>query len=323
LGQGGIKINDIPRRFGLLADGDELTIGRYQVRVMYNAEPTLSNRQVAIRNNSPVPLSSKVTAQLSKQEPEVRPQLPVVPPPPTAGAELPASVRSFRPIASFDLSGVSTSDESILVPIVNQFGQMQQQMFDQFQQAMAMMVQMFGTMHRDQMAVIREELDRLNDLTDEFHALRAELAGRTQQDHVGEVNSNFTAAASATQKERIDSSGHGPARAESAHVVNGIPGGLPTFTPGPEVSRNEKGGMADIRTPERLSDAMANKDVTRTTPDSAKVAPERSSSGGKENAASIDQERDSVVWLHQRIMMLQQERETRWQKILKLLPGVS
>ena len=69
--------------------------------------------------------------------------------------------------------------ESVLVPLVNQFGLMQQQMFDQFQQAMAMMVQMFGTMHRDQMAVIREELDRLHDITDEFHALKTELATRT------------------------------------------------------------------------------------------------------------------------------------------------
>ena len=70
----------------------------------------------------------------------------------------------------------------MLVPLVNQFGLMQQQMFDQFHQAMAMMVQMFGTMHHDQMAVIREELDRLNELSDEVHALRAELAGRTQDD---------------------------------------------------------------------------------------------------------------------------------------------
>ena len=69
-------------------------------------------------------------------------------------------------LASSDLT------ESMLVPLVNQFGLMQQQMFDQFQQAMAMMVQMFGTMHRDQMAVIREELDRLHDLTEEFHALK-------------------------------------------------------------------------------------------------------------------------------------------------------
>ena len=68
----------------------------------------------------------------------------------------------------------------MLVPLVNQFGLMQQQMFDQFQQAMAMMVQMFGKMHRDQMEVIRAELDRLHDLTEEFHALKTELAQRTQ-----------------------------------------------------------------------------------------------------------------------------------------------
>ena len=66
------------------------------------------------------------------------------------------------------------------MPLVNQFGLMQQQMFDQFQQAMAMMVQMFGTMHRDQMEVIRTELDRLHELTEEFHALKQELADRSQ-----------------------------------------------------------------------------------------------------------------------------------------------
>jgi hypothetical protein len=34
-------------------------------------------------------------------------------------------------------------------------------------------------------------------------------------------------------------------------------------------------------------------------------------------------EPNSVAWLHQRIMTLQRERETRWQKILKLIPGNS
>ena len=72
--------------------------------------------------------------------------------------------------------------ESMLVPVINQFGVMQQQMFDQFQQAMAMMLQMFGTMHREQMEVIRGELDQLHDLTEEFHSLRNELAIRTQKE---------------------------------------------------------------------------------------------------------------------------------------------
>jgi hypothetical protein len=41
---------------------------------------------------------------------------------------------------------------------------------------------------------------------------------------------------------------------------------------------------------------------------------------GGSNAQS---DRDVVVWLHQRMVTLQQERETRWQKILKLLPGLT
>ena len=65
--------------------------------------------------------------------------------------------------------------ESLLVPLVSQFGMMQQQMFDQFQQAMAMMVQMFGTMHRDQMEVIRAELDQLRELTEEFHSSESRI----------------------------------------------------------------------------------------------------------------------------------------------------
>ena len=94
------------------------------------------------------------------------------------------------------LSSLAQSEltESILVPLVSQFGLMQQQMFDQFQQAMAMMVQMFGTMHRDQMEVIRAELDQLRELTEEFHALKSELAERTREQaerpmHEPEVNS--------------------------------------------------------------------------------------------------------------------------------------
>ena len=33
-------------------------------------------------------------------------------------------------------------------------------------------------------------------------------------------------------------------------------------------------------------------------------------------------DQDAVRWIHQRIMTIQHERETRWQKILKLIPGM-
>ena len=66
--------------------------------------------------------------------------------------------------------------DSVLIPLVNQFGMMQQQMMDQFQQTVSMLVQMFGSLHRDQMDLIREELDQLRDLTKEFQTIKVEFA---------------------------------------------------------------------------------------------------------------------------------------------------
>jgi hypothetical protein len=66
--------------------------------------------------------------------------------------------------------------ESIATIIAQQFAQFQRQMFDQFQQAMMVMFQTFSVLHRDQMDVVRQELDRVQELTKELHALQAELA---------------------------------------------------------------------------------------------------------------------------------------------------
>ena len=193
LGQDGISVNDVPRRFSHLAEGDRLRIGRYLIRVTYKAGSR------AIGNDSARPAQFTQPAQTPRREGAgnglMLPDRITGAPAFATGSdtarmpEFPLAMRGPALPTNGDapatLGGLSVSltppdlNESTLVPLVNQFGLMQQQMFDQFQQAMAMMVQMFGTMHRDQMAVIREELDRLNELTEEFHALRAELAGRT------------------------------------------------------------------------------------------------------------------------------------------------
>ena len=44
---------------------------------------------------------------------------------------------------------------------------------------------------------------------------------------------------------------------------------------------------------------------------------------GSRAESKPESDRDMVVWLHQRMTHLQHERESRWQKILKLLPGLS
>jgi pSer/pThr/pTyr-binding forkhead associated (FHA) protein len=66
--------------------------------------------------------------------------------------------------------------EGIIVPLIKQLGEVHGQMFDQLQNSMLMMMQMFGQAHRDQMAAIREELGRIQELNGELTKLQAEVA---------------------------------------------------------------------------------------------------------------------------------------------------
>ena len=195
LGQGGITVNEVPVRFSHLADGDLLRIGRYQIRVRCRPGRQGSGNELRDRAGAKAftrpPRRERVSNGLKSPDwaaaavpfvpgTEVanRPQFPLAIP---ALSSL-TNIEIMASEAAFPLKlAPSELTESMLVPLINQFGLMQQQMFDQFQQAMAMMVQMFGTMHREQMEMIRAELDGLHDLTEEFHALKKELANRTQE----------------------------------------------------------------------------------------------------------------------------------------------
>ena len=219
----------------------------------------------------------------------------------------------------------SEPTESLLVPLVNQFGMMQQQMFDQFQQAMAMMIKMFGTMHRDQMELIRAELDRLHELTDEFHALKNELAERTRErpelkpreseltsasfDQSVALEPNKPATQPLSSDPRVSSLGHQAGRA-------------PAPSPKPSISKS-------LEQQPRL-DPDAHSTQPSSTPSAATSNSDpilKHDSRGHGKPSSTDRnpnsDRDTVVWLHNRIMTLQRERETRWQRILKLMPGMS
>ena len=63
---------------------------------------------------------------------------------------------------------------------LNQFGQMQRQMLDQFQQSTMMMFQMFGSMHTEQMEMIREELAHLREIGETLESLKAEVKTATE-----------------------------------------------------------------------------------------------------------------------------------------------
>ena len=72
------------------------------------------------------------------------------------------------PAPTFDLKAIESAGPqgALLLPVIQQFGMMQQQMMDQFQQSMQMVVQVFAGMHRDQMieAIALRGVERLESI---------------------------------------------------------------------------------------------------------------------------------------------------------------
>jgi hypothetical protein len=343
LGHGGVLVNEKQVRFDRVVDGDILRLGRYQVRVRYR----LRSHSVApgvpsdLRHRALVgPLEHR---QLASNSLPIRnwpaAAVPIEPRPEGVnGAALPVPIQPDSSSPKVEVMPLNMTlpgkfarrdgTESVLVPLVNQFGMMQQQMFDQFQHAVAMLIQMFGEMHRDQMEVIREELGRLHELTDEFNALKNELATRSggssppisTGDFLNVTGSHQPAASESRPLMRSplsepQSAGNGPA-------LNDAPGAqFPVPFPAlivPSVTAGQTDPL--LLGSDQFATPLAAKSAPPACEMPAAPAPTRNQDTAQPAA---DSDRDTILWLHQRIMSLQQERESRWQKILKLLPGMS
>jgi pSer/pThr/pTyr-binding forkhead associated (FHA) protein len=347
LGQSGVFVNEEPVRFARLADGDLLRIGRYQIRVRCRLRPQGSGPRTSDYNRAAVfsGLARRKRGSSSLQGPDWNATpLPAVPR--SAGANALQYPMPMQADTSFPKSELMPFDatlpdklahvgstESVLAPLVSQFGMMQQQMFDQFQQAIAMMVQMFGEMHRDQMKVIREELDRLHELTDELNELRNQLANRSNErpaptpgNDVASVNENRGRRAPAPSP-FTPPPASGTRATETWDYSNGIDAD--------QILQASSGAVSSAVpiTPARQPSLKSNPSsrapvpsdpLTATSPQGT-LDQSNSRSHVKTSAtnAAGDNNRDTVVWLHQRIIALQDERTSRWQRILKLLPGAS
>jgi pSer/pThr/pTyr-binding forkhead associated (FHA) protein len=317
-----ITVNAVPVRASVVVDGDILGIGRYRIRVRCRdrergsargtAEPGPGRASWAGRQPwpdpdrpaNPPPLPDRAARALTSEPVPGGPPSPAAPLVPILaagyGVEVVSSAGTALPLSP------SGATESVLVPLVHQFNQMQQQMFDQFQQAMGMLVQMFGAMHREQMDVIREELDRLHQLTEELQALRSELANSAR----GPAGPGAGGA------------GAGPGRG-AAPIANRA--ALPHSAPARRRER-ERGPAPEPGLPPAATAALAAAGPppqSSSPPPRPRHDPPQGDLAAPGPAGPAPGETDAVLWIHQRIAALQQERETHWQKILKLLPGAS
>jgi pSer/pThr/pTyr-binding forkhead associated (FHA) protein len=149
LSREGSVVNGSPVRWARLADGDRVRVGAYEVQVCLR--PALASGPAA--GGLPLP----------------QPALPVA-----AGLG-----PSFSPeeLAGLERSLSAPAERSLLLAVVGRLQEMQQQMFDQQQQSLLLIAQLFARLHEDQMDVVRRELDQMQRLGAEVQALRSRLDG--------------------------------------------------------------------------------------------------------------------------------------------------
>jgi len=171
LGREGTYINGVSVRWGRLDPEDEMQIDQFRIRVRYLTAPAQAND--AMPHLQPANEDHALEPRANGKGGSAGP----LPPFPNftwqreeGGENSPAQVLSSVGLA-VPMNG---SAESLLMPLLSQFSMMQQQMFDQFQHTLLMMAQMFGNLQREQMAMVRQELDQIQELTRELHALQAE-----------------------------------------------------------------------------------------------------------------------------------------------------
>jgi pSer/pThr/pTyr-binding forkhead associated (FHA) protein len=249
LGREGTYVNGVSVRWGRLDPEDEMQIDQFRIRVRYLTPPT--RLQTATPHIQPANEEHGLAPRANGKGEWGGQSLPS----PSGGWQREAAEdnSSGQVIAPIGVAFPMTAGDALLTPLVAQFSQMQQQMFEQFQQTLLMMAQMFGNLQREQMGLIRQELEQIQELTRQLHALPSEAARK----------------AAPTM----------PALPQAPPAA-----GPPTPTP-------------SVKPPRAAA-----------KPEAPPVPPKFP-------------EGDVHAWLTQRLAALQQERQTRWQKVINLLTG--
>lgn len=263
LGREGVQVNGTAVRWALLEDADELRIGQFRIRIDCPRAPEPAAPSVfpppSIVTNGPTPTTAIVPSPVALE------------PVPSALDCLFSSVFPLAPASSTAVAAPEGGNESLLVPFITQISLMQQQMFEQFQQALTMMAHLFRDLHREQMQLIREEMDQLREVTRELQSVQAELA---------------------------------------RHTLAPSPDAAPAPAPTPAAPAVPTAPPAEALSLPATLQSLPLCSSPPGEPASSLPSPPPVQSNG-----------DVHAWLSQRLLTLQQERQSRWQKILNIVTG--
>ncbi len=166
LSQRPVLVNGQPIRSARIAPGDRLQIGEHVLTPDYDLSLVRAAGPRPPASREPIPFASMQPPDPSTDHlPALTPTVMV----PGAFWDRP---KSFT-LADDD---ALKSADPMVSNLVQQFGAMQQQMFDQFHQTMMMMFEGFAALHRETSSSIREEFEEVRKLSQEIESLRAETA---------------------------------------------------------------------------------------------------------------------------------------------------
>jgi pSer/pThr/pTyr-binding forkhead associated (FHA) protein len=313
LGRGGITVNGQHTRYTLLRDGDRLQVGRFIVQIVsatMHPAPMQEGPLLLEVADAGVAQAAEATPMLASNDDSAEAAYP------------PPALRSDQSVSG---PGVA---EAAYLPLFNQFALMQQQMFDQFQEAMVRLAQMFGAVHREQMEAIRGELDDLRNLTRDLQALQNQIIALPPLANGASVG---IPSASTSIDAPLDLSlanleqmaaafddrapfGVVPDEGRESGVVSGA-------------SREQESLLPDEQAsaaPAAIEKAAADRPIEEATtpagepPQREPVEPPRLRSAP---GAEVRSPEEIHAWLCKRMTALQEERQSRWRKILGILTG--
>jgi hypothetical protein len=160
LSRAGTLVNDRRARWARLGDGDRLRLGDFDMR-LWPRPADACPRRGSFPPVESRPLPPAEVARVAGQA--LRP----------AVALPPVTIRQTL-AEQFQHRGDLL--EAFLLSFAGQIDLVQHTMHEQFQQAMAALLQRFDSQQEGQMAAIREELEKVRQLTQELQALQAEAA---------------------------------------------------------------------------------------------------------------------------------------------------
>lgn len=263
----GISVNGERCRWALLLDGDLLQVGRFAIKV-HIAEPGARDGVPPPVENlaNPAALVGNLAAFTDQSSQPVSAEKSLVTSPsPNSSNAMAAPTMAVSPVAPAPIDPA----HALVLGMVQQFAAMQQNMFDQFQQTTLMMLQSFGALHREQLELVRKELDELREVTLMLQQIQGEIA---------------------SAKRAPNSTSASPVRFGATAPPRAAP---PVAMQRPRPPDREAAGAPE----------PAERPLSPTLPEASPPG------------------EDVHSWLCQRFADLDQERKSRWQRIVGMVYG--